>query len=98
MTTRSYNLAGATFRQDELRKAYKQTNRLPFDVVLNREPDNVHDKNAIAVHSASDNTLLGYIPRAEQHHWRDLGRPLTGACQMHYWAQTTLYLARFLQK
>ncbi len=92
----STTLAGATFRQDELHQAYTRTKGQQFTVVLHREPENPHDANAIAVHDAKDDFMLGYIPRHEQPTWAEkLGKELV-RCHIDYWQAKNLYLAKIM--
>ena len=51
-------LAGSTYCQDGIRGSYEGE-----PVMLEREPDNPHDANAIAVKAASG--LIGYVSRRE---------------------------------
>ena len=50
-------------------------------LTLRREPDNPHDRNAVAVHAA-DGTKLGYVPRVDAGAVaKVLDRELTCSCR-----------------
>ncbi len=94
-------LAGATYRQDVLTKAFKRNSGQNIEVRLNRELDNPHDPNAIAVHDLVDDALLGYIPRQAHAHWMPRLDALNESdsqlsCFIDYWKAKDLYLAKLI--
>jgi hypothetical protein len=59
------HLAGTSFRQDDLKHC-----KAGESVILEPEPDNPHDKNAIAIRRFVGNrALIGYIPRLLAERW-----------------------------
>ena len=93
-TPQTVTLAGATFRKASLRSLYETSQSQAFTVVVEPEPENEYDANAIAVHHPRSHDLLGYIPRKDQpsfpcHHGKE-----EAVCYVEYWREKDLYLAK----
>jgi hypothetical protein len=88
------NLVGVTFRQPTLKDVFEETRAQPFDALLTHEPDNPHDRNALAVQL--DGRLLGYIPKSKQHFFLEIPQHVT--CIVEHWKWKNLYLAKISRR
>lgn len=88
-------LAGATFRQAQLKGIFERTKGNKFKVIVMREPDNAHDAKALVVVDATEQRIVGYIPRSEQKAWSSQGMLTVQVdCCIHLWQAKGLYLAK----